>query len=85
MGELPQDRPELRPELGDAALEEAGIAFDSADLTMLPTTTVPLETEGDARKVLKLIDALEDLDDVQNVYSNFDIPDAVLQEVEANA
>ncbi|MBV8385374.1 MAG: YebC/PmpR family DNA-binding transcriptional regulator, partial [Acidimicrobiia bacterium] len=57
----------------------------SADLTMLPTTEVPLESEGDARKVLRLIDALEDHDDVQNVYSNFDIPDAVLQEVEANA
>ena len=65
------------------ALEEAGIAFDSADLTMLPTQTVPLESEGDARKVLKLIDALEEHDDVQNVYSNFDIPDSVLQTVEA--
>src|SRR5262249_20471973 len=42
-----------------AALEEAGIAFDSADLTMLATTSVPLETEGDARKVLRVIDALE--------------------------
>ena len=66
-----------------AALEAAGIAFDSADLTMLPTTVVPLESEGDARKVLRLIDALEDNDDVQNVYANFDIPDAVLQSVEA--
>src|SRR3954467_10478569 len=65
------------------ALKEAGIAFDSADLTMLPTTEVPLESEGDARKVLKLIDALEEHDDVQNVYSNFDIPDSVLQTVEA--
>ena len=65
------------------ALEEAGIAFDSADLTMLPTNSVPLETEGDARKVLKLIDALEEHDDVQNVYANFDIPDSVLEAVEA--
>src|SRR5205807_756396 len=65
------------------ALEEAGIAYDSADLTMLPTSEVPLESEGDARKVLKLIDALEEHDDVQNVYSNFDIPDSVLQAVEA--
>ena len=65
------------------ALEEAGIAFDSAELTMLPTTVVPLESEGDARKVLRLIDALEDNEDVQNVYANFDIPDAVLQSVEA--
>ncbi len=65
------------------ALEEAGVAFDSADLTMLPTNTVPLATEADARKVLKLVDALEDHDDVQNVYANFDIPDAVLESVEA--
>jgi YebC/PmpR family DNA-binding regulatory protein len=66
-----------------AALEEAGIAFDSADVTMLPTTTVPLDSEADARKVLKLIDALEDHDDVQNVYANFDIPDAIIELVEA--
>jgi YebC/PmpR family DNA-binding regulatory protein len=65
------------------ALEQAGIAFDSADLTMLSTTTVPLDNESDARKVLRLIDALEEHDDVQNVYANFDIPDAVLELVEA--
>src|SRR4051812_7875033 len=46
------------------ALEEAGIEFDSADLTMLPTTSVPLETESSARQVLRVIDALEDHDDV---------------------
>ncbi len=66
-----------------AALEQAGIPIESADLTMLPTTTVPLESEADARKVLKVIDALEEQDDVQAVYANFDIPDAVLQAVEA--
>ena len=66
-----------------AALEAAGIAFDSADITMLPSSVVPLESEGDARKVLRLIDALEDHDDVQNVYANFDIPDTILQSVEA--
>ena len=66
-----------------AALEQAGIAFDSAEVTMQPTTVVPLETEADARKVLRLTDALEEHDDVQNVYANFDIPDAVLQAVEA--
>ena len=65
------------------ALEEAGIEFDSADLTMLPTSTIELGSEGDARKVLKLLDALEDLDDVQNVFANFDIPDSILQSVEA--
>ena len=65
------------------ALEEAGLEFDSADVTMVPTNVVPLETEGDARKVLRLIDALEEHDDVQGVYANFDIPDAVLESVEA--
>jgi YebC/PmpR family DNA-binding regulatory protein len=65
------------------AFEEAGLEFDSADVTMVPTNVVPLETEGDARKVLRLIDALEEHDDVQGVYANFDIPDAVLQSVEA--
>jgi len=65
-----------------AGLEEAGISFDSAELTKLPTTSVPLAQEGDARRVLRLVDALEDHDDVQNVYANFDIPDAVLEMVE---
>src|SRR5258705_4291720 len=49
------------------ALEDGGIAFDSADLTMMPTTVVALESEGDARKVLRLIDALDDHDDVRDV------------------
>jgi len=66
-----------------AALEEAGITFDSADLTMLPTQSVPLQSEGDARQVLRVVDALEEHDDVQNVYANFDIPDSVLELVEA--
>jgi YebC/PmpR family DNA-binding regulatory protein len=65
------------------ALDEAGLSYDSADLTMLATTSVPLESEADARKVLRVIDALEEHDDVQNVYSNFDIPDSILQLVEA--
>ncbi len=65
------------------ALEAAGVKPESADLTMLPTTTIALESEADARKVLKVIDALEEQDDVQAVYSNFDIPDSVLQAVEA--
>src|SRR3954462_6242467 len=67
------DLPGLR-----TALEEGAIGFDSAAVTMLSTTTVPLETEGDARKVLKVIDLLEDHDDVQNVYANFDIPDSII-------
>ena len=51
-----------------------GMPVESADLTMLPTTTVPLDTPRAAKKVLGLIDALEDHDDVQDVYANFDIP-----------
>lgn len=65
------------------ALEEAGMVPESAEAGMVPTTTVPLANESDARRVLRLIDALEDHDDVQNVYANFDIPDAVLELVEA--
>ncbi len=67
------------------ALEAAGVKVASAELTMVPTTTIALESEADARKVLRLVDALEDHDDVQAVYANFDIPDNVLQLVEAGA
>ena len=66
-----------------AALEEAGIAYDSADLTMVATSTVALESADDAKRVLRVIDALDDHDDVQGVYANFDVPDEVLQAVEA--
>ena len=52
---------------------------------MQPTTSVPLETAEGAKKVLRLIDALDDHDDVQGVYANFDIPDAVLQAVGVEA
>ncbi len=67
------------------AVEAAGVKVVSAELTMVPTTTIALGSEADARRVLRLIDALEDHDDVQAVYSNFDIPDNVLQLVEAGA
>jgi YebC/PmpR family DNA-binding regulatory protein len=63
------------------ALAAAGIPTTSADLAMVPTTTVPLTDEASARAVLRVIDALEDHDDVQNVDANFDIPDDVLQAV----
>jgi YebC/PmpR family DNA-binding regulatory protein len=66
-----------------SALDAAGIAFTSADLTMLPTTTVDLGDASAAKAVLRVIDALEEHDDVQNVYANFDIPDNVLQAVMA--
>ena len=63
------------------ALEAVGIEADSADLTMLPKTTVEIEDEATARKVLRLMDALDDNDDVQDVYANFDIPERVLEAV----
>ncbi len=62
------------------ALQEAGFEYESADLTFLPSVSVPLDADG-AKKVFKLIDALEDCDDVQNVYANFDVSDEVLAEV----
>src|ERR1700760_284827 len=62
------------------ALQDAGIDYDSADLTFLPSVSVPLDADG-ARKVFKLIDALEDSDEVQNVWANFDVSDDVLAEV----
>jgi YebC/PmpR family DNA-binding regulatory protein len=65
------------------ALEAAGIGFDSADITLLATNTVPLDNESDAKKVLRLVDLLEEHDDVQNVYANFDIPDSIMELVEA--
>ena len=65
------------------ALEEAGITVDSSELTMLPTATVALDTGEAAKKVLRLIDALEDHDDVQDVYANFDIPDDILEGIDA--
>ena len=62
-------------------LEAAGMAVESADFTMVPKTTVELEDEADAKKVLRLMDVLEDNEDVQDVYANFDIPDRVLEAV----
>ena len=63
-----------------SALEEAGATIEQADITQLPTTSVPVDA-ATAPKVLRLVDALEDLDDVQAVYANFDIPDEVLADV----
>jgi len=63
------------------ALAENGIEVESAELTMLPKTTVEIEDEASARKLLRLMDALEDNDDVQDVYSNFDIPEGILEAV----
>jgi YebC/PmpR family DNA-binding regulatory protein len=65
------------------ALDGAGIAVDSSDLTMVPQTTVPLDSAESAKRVLRLIDLLDDHDDVQAVHANFDIPDTILETVEA--
>jgi len=62
-----------------SAIEEAGISVDSAEIQMLPTQTVPITTESAAKKILRLLELFEDHDDVQNVYSNFDIPDDVFE------
>jgi len=62
------------------ALEGAGVEIEQAEVTQLPATEVPVDA-ATAPKVLRLVDALEDLDDVQAVYANFDIPDEVLAEV----
>jgi len=74
----PSEMPAVR-----SAIDEAGLPVESAEVTMLPSTTVALEKEADAKKVLHLVDLLEEHDDVQNVYANFDIPDSILELVEA--
>jgi YebC/PmpR family DNA-binding regulatory protein len=64
------------------ALQNAGIDYESADAVFLPSMQVPLDEDG-ARKMFKLIDALEDSDDVQNVYANFDVSDEIMEKVDA--
>lgn len=73
----PTDLSEVR-----AALKEAGIEIDDADLDYRASVEVPLEAEG-AQKIFRLIDALEDSDDVQNVYTNMNLSDEVLAELDA--
>ena len=63
------------------AIEAAGMTVDSAELMLVPKTTIAVEDEAKARQVMRLIDALEDNDDVQDVYANFDIPERVLEAV----
>lgn len=65
------------------ALEGAGVTVQSAELTKVPNATIALETDEAAKKVLRLIDVLDDNDDVQDVYANFDIPDAILESIES--
>jgi YebC/PmpR family DNA-binding regulatory protein len=64
------------------ALQGAGIEYDSAESSLVPTMTVEVDEDA-ARKVLKLIDVLEDSDDVQNIYANFDVSDEVLAKIDA--
>ncbi|MFE2053276.1 MULTISPECIES: YebC/PmpR family DNA-binding transcriptional regulator [unclassified Streptomyces] len=64
------------------ALQDAGIDYESADANFVPTMQVELDEEG-ARKIFRLIDALEDSDDVQNVFANFDVSDEVMEKVDA--
>jgi len=64
-----------------SAIIEAGLEPENAEVTMVAATTVPLDKDG-AEKIMALVDHLEDLDDVQNVYTNADIPDEVLAEME---
>src|SRR5919198_5353406 len=63
------------------ALEGAGFTVESAELTLVPKTTVEVADESSAKKVLRLIDQLEENDDIQDVYANFDIPEQVLEAV----
>jgi YebC/PmpR family DNA-binding regulatory protein len=62
-----------------AALEQAGFALDSVGLSMVPKTTVAIGDESTAKQVVRLVEGLEENDDVQDVYANFDIPEAVLE------
>jgi YebC/PmpR family DNA-binding regulatory protein len=63
------------------ALQQAGIDYESAEATFLPSVSVPLDVDG-AKKVFKLIEALEDSDEVQNVWANFDISDEVMAQID---
>jgi YebC/PmpR family DNA-binding regulatory protein len=73
----PSDLQQLR-----SALEGAAIVVDQAEVEMVPTSRVGVEDEPTAKKVLRLIELLEEHDDVQNVWANFDIPDDILERVE---
>jgi YebC/PmpR family DNA-binding regulatory protein len=64
-----------------AAVEQAGFPVESAGLQLVPKTTVSIDDESKARQVMRLVDALEENDDVQDVYANFDIPERVLEAV----
>ena len=79
MSDPPGSFDALRAKIDEAvaALEAAGFSAAEGEVTMIASTTVPVDADG-AEKLMGLVDALEDLDDVQNVYTNIDIPDEVL-------
>jgi transcriptional/translational regulatory protein YebC/TACO1 len=66
-----------------ARLEESGIPVDWSEVTLMPTATVPVDDSDAAKRVLRLIDALDEHDDVGAVFANYEVPDAVLEAVEA--
>ena len=66
-----------------AAVEAAGFTIESVELAMVPKVSVAVADEGVARQLIRLVEGLEDTDDVQDVYANFDIPEAVLEAVVA--
>lgn len=72
----PTDLQQVRTEM-----ETSGVQIDAGDVTYLPSTSIALD-ESSAPKVLRLVDALEDLDDVQAVFANFDIPDEIMAGLE---
>jgi len=74
----PADLPQVRE-----AVSAAGIEYASAEVTMLPKSTVKIEESKEANQILRLLDALDDNDDVQQVYANFDIPDELMQDAAA--
>ncbi|HEY1133427.1 MAG TPA: YebC/PmpR family DNA-binding transcriptional regulator [Nocardioides sp.] len=65
------------------ALQEAGVDYDSADVLFVATMDIPVADAEAAGKVFRLVDAVDDLDDVQNVFSNADIPDDVMESIDA--
>ena len=78
---------EIRTTAGDlegvrAALEARGIRYESAEVTMVPQTRVTLD-EREAQRLLRLMDALEEQEDVQQVYANFDIPESIMEAIAA--
>jgi YebC/PmpR family DNA-binding regulatory protein len=63
------------------ALKDKGIATEVAEISMVPRSTIPISNEATARKIIALMEALEDHDDVQNAYSNFDIPNEIMERI----